>query len=87
MSTRKPGIRPDPTVTGSRTGSLDSSLTVEDITAVLGFGPNVKDDPYKVTHSWGFRLDGRECGIWDYKGSRWSTYGDLSRLFPSYMRE
>lgn len=57
------------------TGSLSSSLTVDQINKVLGFAPNVRDDPDKVKHSWGFLADGEPCGIWDYRGRRWSTYG------------
>lgn len=62
-----------------KTGSLPNTITPEQIVAVLG-PPNVKDDPDKVTHSWGFLLDGAECGIWDYKGSRWSTYGPADKI-------
>ncbi len=61
-----------------RTGTL-TNITKADIEAVLGFAPNIKDDPYKVKYSWGFTVDGKECGIWDYKGSyrfrEYSTYG------------
>lgn len=58
-----------------RTGGLDSNLSVKQISEVLGFKPNVQDDPYKVKNSWGFKVDGVACGIWDYKNERWSTYG------------
>ena len=61
-----------------RTGNLRETR-VDEINVILGFEPNVKDDPYKVKHSWGFKVDGVECGIWDYKGSEscgtFSTYG------------
>ncbi len=67
-----------------KTGSL-VGLTKKDIIEKLGFGPNVDDDPYKVTASWGFLFNpdaekkGPVCGVWDYKGSarsgEWSTYG------------
>jgi len=66
------------------TGSLPPELTAEQITKVLGFPPNIKDDPNKVKHSWGFTVDGKRCGIWDYKGSCWSIYDPhhkLERLF------
>lgn len=59
----------------SRTGSLSSELSVEDINTILGFPPNVQDDPDKVKYSWGFTIDGVRCGIWDYRGGRWSTFG------------
>jgi len=62
-----------------RMGSLPWTLTPEAIISVLG-EPNVQDDPEKVEHSWGFTLDGELCGIWDYKGSRWSTYGDNEKI-------
>ena len=62
-------------------------MTPEKIEEVLGFGPNVDDDPDKVTMSWGFKIGSERFGIWDYKGSRWSTFGDrtiLRRLFEAY---
>lgn len=73
-----------------RTGGLSSDLTAAQITAVLGFGPNVNDDPAKVRHSWGFTIDGARCGIWDYKGSRWSTFGPADKfaaLFPGKVTQ
>lgn len=71
----------------SKTGSLSDRLTVADITAKLGFGPNVADDPDKVTASWGFKVDGEWCGIWDYKGWRWSTWGPRSALAKVFGEE
>jgi hypothetical protein len=73
----------------SRTGSLSENITPKQITAALGFPPNVNDDPDKVRHSWGIELrheDGRtaRAGIWDYKGSRWSVY-DPSGLLAAYL--
>ena len=68
-----------------RTGRLDPSVSVADIKAALGFSANIVDDPYKVKQSWGFTIGGEQFGIWDYKGARWSTYGDqdvLESLFP-----
>lgn len=71
-----------------KTGSL-TNLTVQTICLVLGFPPNVKDDPAKVKNSWGFLADGSLCGIWDYKGSEkygaFSTFGPkevFEKLFP-----
>lgn len=64
-----------------RTGSLPSHLTPKDIERVLCFPANIDDDPCKVTHSWGFTVDGNKCGIWDYKGSRWSIY-DPANVLP-----
>lgn len=67
----------------NRTGGI-TGLTVELITAVLGFPPNVQDDPEKVKYSWGFTADGVRCGIWNYKGSdqygEWSTFGPKNIL-------
>jgi hypothetical protein len=61
-----------------KTGTL-VDITVDEINVILGFTPNVKDDTFKVKHSWGFKVEGKECGIWDYKGSeeyrQFSTYG------------
>lgn len=72
---------------GHRTGTL-SNITVGEITEILGFSPNCDDDPAKVVNSWGFEVDGRACGIWDYKGSHrigeFSTFGPhevFSNLF------
>ena len=78
-------------VNGShRMFGLSESLTKEDIVAVLGFEPNIKDDPEKVKNSWGFRVhlkngDHDRGAIWDYKGSRWSAFGNkeiFELLFP-----
>lgn len=70
-----------------RTGGL-VNLTKAQIVDVLGFKPNVDDDPDKVVNSWAFTIDGDLCAIWDYKGShlfnRWSCYdptGALPALF------
>ena len=68
-----------------RTGKLDRNYTDVEIAERLGFLPNVQDDPDKVKHSWGFLADGYQCGIWDYEGTRWSTYGPrevFDYLFP-----
>lgn len=61
------------------TGRLLPTITYRQIVKVLGFRPNCDDDESKVKYSWGFiaEYNGKrvKCGIWDYKGSRWSTYG------------
>lgn len=76
---------------GGKTGTLASSLTVKQINEVLGFPPNCEDDPDKVKHSWGFKLEnGEPCGIWDYKGTKWSTSGPdnvFEYLFPDHYRK
>ena len=83
-------ITPNDHILSSKTGSLPSGVTVEQINDALGFEPNYEDDPDKVEFSWGADVydtvtgESTEIAIWDYKGSRWSTYGDpdvLGRLF------
>ncbi len=70
-----------------RTGTLQS-VTASDIEKVLGFPPNIEDDPDKVKYSWGFEVDGKFAAIWDFKESHklhvWSTYdpdGIIDSLF------
>jgi hypothetical protein len=72
-----------------RTGTL-TGYSAKEIAKILGFRANVPDDPDKVSHSWGFLADGRQCGIWSYKGSEhynsFSTYGPQEifyQLFPA----
>jgi len=61
-----------------RTGTL-TGITAKEITKILGFASNVDDYASKVKYSWGFKIGGKLCGIWDYKGSyrykQFSTYG------------
>lgn len=63
-------------------------LTKEDIVLMLGFEPNINDDPYKVKYSWGFTVDGVECAIWDWKGSHsfyeWSFYGPAKKFIDIF---
>lgn len=70
----KPHAEPGP----YRTGSL-SGISTEGIEHALGFPANVDDDPKKVSHSWGFTVNGHVCGVWSYKGSElrgeFSTFG------------
>lgn len=71
-----------------RTGTLSASVTVAEIEKVLGFKANIDDDESRVTHSWGFTVNGKRAGIWDYKGSRWSVFdpdGVLPALFPGLV--
>lgn len=84
-------ITPNDNINDSyRTGGL-KDITRAQIIQVLGFAPNVEDDPDKVVNSWGFMVNGTDhCAIWDYKGShmfnRWSTYdpaGVLPALFDA----
>ena len=72
-----PVILPDDTICSYKTGILHHT-SYDKIVATLGFMPNVVDDPDKVKYSWGFTLDGKECAVWDWKGSWeddvWSVY-------------
>ena len=70
-----------------KTGSLDPSLRVADINRILGFEGEV-GDPDKVTNEWLFTVDGVPCGVWDYYGTRWSTFGPrhvLAKVFPGMV--
>ena len=67
-------VIPDTRGGACRTGTLLNTKSAE-ITKILGFKPNVEDDPNKVVNSWGFTVAGTLCGIWDYKGShKWGQY-------------
>jgi hypothetical protein len=75
-------IQPSRTVGVCRTANV--SVSYDRIVEVLGFEPNVTDldDQYKVKASWGFTVDGEECGIWCYyfdgdprECRKWSFYG------------
>jgi hypothetical protein len=81
-------ILPVPIPGPSRTGEI-VDYTVAEINQILGFCPNVDDDPDKVQYSWGFLADGIQCGIWSYYNShklgRFSTSGPaevFEKLFP-----
>lgn len=65
-----------------RTGSLPSTVTPAQIKKILGFAANIDDDKDKVKYSWGFEVDGKYAAIWDYKGSRWSTF-DPANVLPA----
>jgi hypothetical protein len=65
-----------------------------EINKILGFKPNIADDPDKVKYSWGFTVDGVHCGIWDYKGSykykSFSTFGpadSLRKVFGEHYKQ
>lgn len=79
----KPEIIPFPKAGRYREHSL-SGLTAEAVEALLGFPPNVEDDPDKVSHSWGFAVNGEHCGVWSYRGSEklgvWSAFGPAEQL-------
>lgn len=82
-------IVPVPECGDNKTGSLSHRLTPQDIADVLGFASNCEDDIAKVKYSWGFTINGVRCGIWDYKGSRWSVFdpnGVLEGLFSEKIK-
>jgi hypothetical protein len=54
---------------------LSAAITPEQIDAALGLGTSTPCDGGKTDLEWSFTADGYPCGIWDYKGRRWSTYG------------
>lgn len=73
-------IMPISNITGtSKTGVL-LDISANKISNILGFDPNVDDDPNKVVNSWGFTYDGIKCAIWDYKGSQF--FGQFSTFGP-----
>lgn len=57
--------------------SLDPKLSAPNITKLLGghVKPTKGSADGKCTFTWDFYADGQPCGIWDYKGCRWSGYG------------
>lgn len=82
-------ILPVPIPGPRRTGEIQG-YTVAEINRILGFRPNVDDDPDKVRYSWGFLADGVQCGIWSYRNShlfkQFSTSGPaevFATLFPA----
>jgi len=77
-------ITPLNCIASCRTGTLRNT-TVAEITAALGFVPNILDDPFKVENSWGARVDGEIIAIWDYKGSH--TFGQFSTYGPDDILE
>lgn len=79
----KPTILPVNEAGDSRTGTING-LTTKQVEERIGFPPNLKGDPDKVKHEWGFTVNGMRCGVWDYKGSedynQFSTFGPLKAL-------
>ena len=83
--TPKIKIKPNPVTGEYKSGSISSKYSKEDINKILGFEPNVEDDPDKVVNAWGFKANGKHCAIWDYCGVKWSTCGPeaiFKQLFP-----
>jgi hypothetical protein len=77
MANNTPHIAPaEDRVISFKRWSLDRRLTPRNISAALKrkVRRNPKEDP-KVNYRWEFTVDGEECAIWDYRGTRWSAYG------------
>jgi len=94
-------ITPTTDINGTHKEGELRHISARDITDLLGFAPNVKDDPWKVKHSWAFKVRPKGSdkqpvlvAIWDYKGShrhnQFSTYGPHDLLgemfFGHYSR-
>jgi hypothetical protein len=69
-------IQPSNEFAPYRTGTL-TGISKEQIFAALP-DATFRDKPAadkKVTMEWAFLANGQLCGIWDYRGIRFSTYG------------
>ena len=85
-----PNIKFHPMDNGYRkTGSLPDTYTMPRISTILGLAP-IPENAFaygKVSCEWLFTIDDHPCAIWDYKGARWSCFGDASAIrsvFPDY---
>ena len=67
-------------------GRLNRKFTVGQIEKIIGRNKRVSDDPDKVKFSFQFLAYGMEMAIWDYKGGRWSLYGN-KELFEQLFGE
>lgn len=83
---KKPKIVPTSFGGTHRTGGLSDKFKVADITKVLGFKPQSHGDE-KCKYEWAFTVDGVKCAIWDYKGSRWNTYGPAEKFALLFGKE
>lgn len=74
-----------------KTGSLPSKLSKKQITDRLGVEPDTEGSADgKVTSQWNFFVNGQPCAIWDYKGSKWSTFDPdnvLKLVFPEATKD
>lgn len=63
-------------VSNGKEHSLNENLSPREITRLLGGikSKGVSGDG-KCKFQWDFYADGVPCGIWDYKGCRWSVAG------------
>jgi len=77
MPGKSPVIAPvvDGYIASYKQWSLDSRLTPQQISLALKRKVRKESAQYKVKHRWEFTVDGEDCAIWDYYGTRWSAYG------------
>ena len=86
MQITRPTITPRRFVDASYREHTLSPITAAEISAAVGFEPNVTDDDdlHKVTTSWAFEVDGAVCAVWDYRNSAWirvfSAFGPRDAL-------
>lgn len=73
-----------------RMGRIPANRSIEEITKKLSLEPTIAVG--KINTEWRFTIDGKSCGIWDYKGARWSVWAQdlyafakLQRLFPDIV--
>jgi hypothetical protein len=61
-----------------------TGLTAAQIGERLDGIPQSADDPHKVVNSWRFKVNGKECAVWDYKGSHlrneFSAFGPVEEM-------
>lgn len=69
-----------------------TGLTQKQITSALSFDPNCDSWDGKSVAIWEFTVNGKECAVWDYKGShksgKWSAYGPtelLKQIFGEHL--
>jgi len=67
---------------GGRQGGIKHTVTASEITAALGFAPNMQpSSDGKVRLEWQWKApNGQICSVWDYKGARWSFYGPKAEM-------
>jgi len=78
-------IKPVDDVRESHKQGQLNDVTKDQINKILGFIPNSTGDEDKVTAEWLFTVNGKECSIWDYKGS--AEYDTFSFCGPREIGE
>ena len=74
-------------VFGSHLTGTIPDYPVDQMTKILGFEPQRGGADGKTKYTWDFTIDGKLCSIWDFKGRRWSCWGDhdaLASIFVGY---